>query len=547
MQLFGTDGIRGRFALSRSDDEAVIEALIEHREISPRLFRLIGEGLGAMMDYETVVVIGWDQRPGNPALVSALTQGFHLRGILVIWAGEVATPGLQASLLHKGAAMGCMVTASHNPVTDSGVKVFDRYGYKSMPEYEVQVSEIIAKLAREEREVDEPELQRLAIPDSEFDGGAVHREMLERRFSLLENCFAGSAESHSDGDVSSLPDGGLAIDTSGGSAEGWLVDWLNAKGIPAHAVASPVAMNVNCGAGEFSPSDEWTWEQIQSNAGEHLLLTHLAERCRDGVPADWQVGGIVAAALDGDGDRCLLIEVTSTGLRIFDGDRMADALLRAGGESWCLAASIEADLGLPVDIQTAVGDRWLSAALSPPIGQSVRLLLMDETPPVIGCEDSGHLVLAAPHPRLDEHWSLVGDGIASLLAVLAAQRRLSGLSKGGFERGWKRRISVVGVERARWDGKNTIADMVEEITRRTITGWGMVENWRRTDIQGETSLLLLEAEVDGFSMSIGIRNSGTEAKTNVSIRLAPQIMGLSEPATVLLGEIERILQRELVV
>ncbi|PXY76278.1 MAG: hypothetical protein CXX80_03260 [Methanobacteriota archaeon] len=171
----------------------------------------------------------------------------------------------------------------------------------------------------------------------------------------------------------------------------------------------------------------------------------------------------------------------------------------------------------------------------------------DETPPVIGCEDSGHLVLAAPHPRLDEHWSLVGDGIASLLAVLAAQRRLSGLSEGGFERGWKRRISVIGVERARWDGKNTIADMVEEITRRTITGWGMVENWRRTDIQGETSLLLLEAEVDGFSMSIGIRNSGTEAKTNVSIRLAPQIMGLSEPATVLLGEIERVLQRELVV
>ena len=105
----------------------------------------------------------------------------------------------------------------------------------------------------------------------------------------------------------------------------------------------------------------------------------------------------------------------------------------------------------------------------------------------------------------------------------------------------------MGVERARWDGKNTIADIIEETARRTITGWGMVENWRHTDIQGETSLLLLEAEVDGFSMSIGIRNSGTEAKTNVSIRLAPQSMGLSEPAKVLLGEIEQVLQRELVV
>jgi hypothetical protein len=48
-------------------------------------------------------------------------------------------------------------------------------------------------------------------------------------------------------------------------------------------------------------------------------------------------------------------------------------------------------------------------------------------------------------------------------------------------------------------------------------------------------------------MSIGIRNSGTEAKTNVSIRLAPQIRGLSKPAKALLGEIEQVLQRELVV
>jgi phosphomannomutase len=547
MQLFGTDGIRGRLASNPSDDVAAIEALFSHREISPRLFRLIGEGLGAMMEHGTEVVIGWDQRPGNSALVSALTQGFHLRGIVVIWAGEVATPGLQASMLHQGAVMGCMVTASHNPVTDSGIKVFDQYGYKSMPEYEAQVSDIIAQLAREEREVDEPELLRLAIPDSEFDGGSVHREMLERRFSLFENCFAGNAGSHPHGNISSLPDGGLAIDASGGSAGGWLVDWLNAKGIEAHAVASPVAMNANCGAGEFSPSDKWTWEQLQSYTGEHLLLTHLAQRCRDGMPNDWQVGNMVAAALDGDGDRCLLIEVTPTGLQIFDGDRMADTLLRAGGESWRLAASIEVDLGLAVDIQTAVGDRWLSTALSPPSSQSERLLLGVETPQVIGCEDSGHLVMAAPHPRLDNHWSLVGDGIASLLALLAAQRGLSGISDDGFVRGWKRRISVTGVDRLRWDGKNAIADLVEELARREISSWGAVEDWRRTDITGETSLLLLESKVDGFLMSVGIRNSGTEAKTNVSIRLAPQIMGLSDNALILLGEIEAVLQRELVV
>ena len=90
-----------------------------------------------------------------------------------------------------------------------------------------------------------------------------------------------------------------------------------------------------------------------------------------------EAGTLVAAALDGDGDRCLLIETTNTGFRVIDGDRIADTFLSCVTRfdtNWHLAASIESDLSLTTNLQrypkpvtvseTAVGDRWLSFKLS---------------------------------------------------------------------------------------------------------------------------------------------------------------------------------------
>ncbi|MBT6644682.1 MAG: hypothetical protein HOB52_02640, partial [Euryarchaeota archaeon] len=135
MQLFGTDGIRGEVIFNLESDDEAINKLTKSRQISPRLFRLIGEGVGATIDVGSTVVIGWDNRKGNEQLVANLTVGFHLRGISVIHAGEVATPGLNASMLLHNATVGCMITASHNAHSDSGIKIFDRFGFKTMPEY----------------------------------------------------------------------------------------------------------------------------------------------------------------------------------------------------------------------------------------------------------------------------------------------------------------------------------------------------------------------------------------------------------------------------
>ena len=217
---------------------------------------------------------------------------------------------------------------------------------------------------------------------------------------------------------------------------------------------------------------------------------------------------------------------------------MADDILRAAHASgitdgWTLACTIETDLALPASldrfqeqvncIQTAVGDRWLAHALMPPVDAPERLLSGDQFPARIGCEDSGHLVMPAPHPTMPQHWSLVGDGAATLLSMLCARASLaqsSGTAPVGFQSGWKRRVSVFGAERERWDGRNELAEEVEVFVRDRLSERGDLTDWRRIEVAGEPALLLLEGILDGAAVSVGVRNSGTEAKTSASIRMS---------------------------
>ena len=167
--LFGTDGIRGEVRESPSSDELAISELQENRAISPRFMRIVGEALSRTVSIDSQVIIGWDERPSNPELVAALTQGLHLGGCRVIHGGVCATPALHNALLETGSSLGCMITASHNPVSDSGIKVFDSSGFKTNPESELEVSELIVQLAAEEREVDDIHREELSKPDLHFN------------------------------------------------------------------------------------------------------------------------------------------------------------------------------------------------------------------------------------------------------------------------------------------------------------------------------------------------------------------------------------------
>ena len=481
--LFGTDGIRGEVSNSPVDDEDAVSQLIEQRYISTRLMRLVGEALSRIVEIGSNVIIGWDNRPDNPDLVSSLTTGLHLGGCTVTHGGVCATPALHNALLETKSALGCMITASHNPVTDSGIKVFDSSGFKTSPELEREISELVIQLAAEEREVDLIHQQELSEPDSHFNADLAHQELLVVRIAEFSGLFSSPAHIE------------LVVDSSKGAASNWLASFLKQYGITATEVSvNAKALNDNCGAGELSPSDSWTWAEAANS--EHVLINSLTKR-----PS----GEIIAAALDGDGDRCLLIQSTETGCRVVDGDEMADHILRSAKGDWHLAASIESDLALmssldrlraKVDFsQTAVGDRWLSQALR------------DSSSNVLGVEDSGHLVMSAPNPNGGR--CLVGDGVASMLIVLCAMSCQDRVDS--FQRGFKQRTSIKNTVRSRWTGNNPLADTVEHIATSKLGPM------RRHGLIGEANLMLLE--IDGIS--IGIRNSGTQAKTNVSLRISP--------------------------
>ena len=503
--LFGTDGIRGRVTDSPENDEDAVSQLIEDRTLSPRLLRLVGEALSRTVELGSNVIIGWDNRPRNSELVAALTAGLHLGGCKVTHGGICATPGLHNAIFETNSALGCMITASHNPVSDSGIKVFDSDGFKTYPDLEERISELVTQLAAEDREVDHSHMLSLESPDAEFDADSAHQELLKIRLGELSESFAQPVH------------GKLLIDSSKGAAGNWLAGFLCELGIDAEEICGDaIALNENCGAGEFNPTDSWTWEEAAMD--DHLLIKSL-ERC--------EAGKIVAAALDGDGDRCLLIESTTDGVKVVDGDEMADHILRSAKGEWILASSIESDLALASSLkrltakveftQTAVGDRWLAHALQ------------SSNKEKLGVEDSGHLVMSAPNPNGGR--CLVGDGAASLLAVLCAMSCKNRTE--AFARGFKRRVSISPSNRSKWTGENELADTIENIAARNLG------DMKRGGLVGESNLMLLE----NGEISIGVRNSGTQAKTNISIRVVPEID--YSPALKTVEEIHEILKKEL--
>ena len=311
----------------------------------------------------------------------------------------------------------------------------------------------------------------------------------------------------------------LLIDSSKGTASVWFAKWLSSWGIKAIEVSTEaLALNLNCGAGDFSPTQTWTFDEAQNSS--HLLIQKLP-KCGPGL--------IVAAALDGDGDRCLLIESTKTGYQVIDGDRIADTLVNSvtkAGLSCTLAASIESDLSLTTNLdrfqnkvdplETAVGDRWLSFALSGRESNHV-FLESDSIPTLIGVEDSGHIVLPAHHPNLINKWSLVGDGAMTLVTYLLAIHTCDETKL--MKRGWKKRQSVKNVDRSKWDGKNQFSNDIESLIKQTLAKHNSVSNWVRTTISGEANLMAITCNYGGSLLSIGIRNSGTQAKISVSARL----------------------------
>ena len=349
-KFFGTDGIRG---LTNSPPMTAVTAL------------KVGQAAGAHFvrgDHRHRVVIGKDTRLSGYMMESALVAGFCSVGMDVVLLGPMPTPAV-AMLTHSMRAdLGVMISASHNPFQDNGIKLFGPDGYKLSDEDELAI----------EARLDSP--PELAPP--EMIGRAKRIDDARGRYvHFAKSTFP---------DRLRLDGLKIVIDCANGAAYHVAPEALWELGAEVIALGvSPDGLNINDGCGSTHP--------------ELLQQTVVAS------------GADIGLALDGDADRLIVVDEAG---RIIDGDQLMALIalgLHARGElrGEGVVATVMSNLGL----ERKLGDSGLKL-LRTAVGDRYVLEEMRRTGCNVGGEQSGHIILA-------DH-ATTGDGLVAGLQVLAA-------------------------------------------------------------------------------------------------------------------------------
>ncbi|MCB9897406.1 MAG: phosphoglucosamine mutase [Planctomycetes bacterium] len=352
---FGTDGIRG---------------LAGEGPLAAPFLRRLGRALAEQAVTEDgdapIVLLARDTRESGPAISAALATGLAAGGARAVDLGVVPTPALPMAMRARGAARGVVVSASHNPWTDNGVKVFGAGGLKLTDAQEHALEARVRELGGESddgRASDSPRIESV-------DGARGYVEALLERFS--------------DVDLTGMR---LAVDCAHGAATLTAPTVLTALGARVTPLfVSPDGRNINAGCGS----------------------THL-DALADVVRAGTFDLGI---AFDGDADRVLMVDTAG---RHCGGDHMLAFLgthlaSRDALPKRTVVATIMSNLGLERTLsgagialrRTKVGDRYVHAE-------------MREGGYGLGGEASGHLLFGAEH-----HFN--GDGLYTALKLLGGLR-----------------------------------------------------------------------------------------------------------------------------
>jgi phosphoglucosamine mutase len=354
--LFGTDGIRG-VAYESPLDRATVGR--------------VGLALARGLDSPSPrVLIGRDTRKSGPDLERWLMRGLAEGGASIESAGVITTPAVAFLTRSEGFDAGVVISASHNPYRDNGIKIFTSSGAKSSDELEERIERDVG-LAED---LPPAELE-LSVPDSKLED-----LYLDHLLSSL------SAPAH-------LPKLEIALDCANGAGYRAGPRLLRELGFVVHPLSvEPNGENINRGCGS----------------------THMEALASFVVEKKCQLG----AALDGDGDRVLLVD---SGGRLVDGDailllcaRRLKKENRPGSDG--LVATVMSNLALEHALakegirlhRVPVGDKFVSQAMA-----ERRLLL--------GGEQSGHIVFS--------EFATTGDGLLTLLQVL----RVLALEGAGLE------------------------------------------------------------------------------------------------------------------
>ena len=344
MALFGTDGIRGSAGSADS-------------LLNPNLVNAIGVATGIVFQEQSQILIGRDTRKSGLEIEQALIAGLTSVGVNVTLIGVIPTPGLAHLVLTRKADAAIMITASHNPASDNGIKIFGSNGQKIADEIEQEIEQLIENKSQ----------IKISKEGSVVKDENGRNDYITYLLSTISKPLNGIT---------------VVVDCAHGSASTYAPEVLKRAGAEVIVVgASPDGENINKGCGST-----------------HLDL--LAAKVL-------QSGADLGIAHDGDADRALLIDGQG---KIVDGDALLALLAISAKKKGELpgnkiVATVMSNLGFlnkmkdeGITVEVAsVGDRYV-----------LELMLANEI--YFGGEQSGHVIL--------RKFATTGDGILTALHIL---------------------------------------------------------------------------------------------------------------------------------
>ncbi len=345
-EFFGTDGIRGRVG--------------QHPMTAEFALRLASAAAQVLAPEGGRVVIGKDTRVSGYLFEAALEAGFVAAGMDTLMLGPLPTPGIAYLTQALEADLGVVISASHNPYYDNGIKFFDRHGAKLPDSLEEQIEGYLKDPAITRDSIELGRAKRIdsAIEDYQrFALSSVSSDLSLERLKIVIDCSHGAAYKVAPRVLSAL---GAEIVPIG---------------------CSPNGRNINDGCGSTNP--------------DLLMLTVQAVRADLGI------------ALDGDGDRLLMVDHAG---RLIDGDQLLYVLANARHRAGSLVGPVVGTLMTNLGLERALGELGISLKRAN-VGDRYVLEMLRREGGQLGGETSGHLLC------LDK--TTTGDGLISALQVLA--------------------------------------------------------------------------------------------------------------------------------
>ncbi len=356
-KYFGTDGIRGH---------------VGEEPITPDFVMRLGFAAGKVLAHEAAaggrptVLIGKDTRISGYMLEASLEAGFSAAGVDVMLAGPMPTPAVAYLTRALRLSAGVVISASHNPYHDNGIKFFSASGNKLPDAVEGAIEAAIA----------EP----MSCVSSDKLGKA--KRLDDARGRYIEFC---KSTFPNELDLRGLK---LVVDCAHGAAYHIAPDVFHELGAEVVAIGNqPNGMNINDGFGA-----------TQTDALSRAVTEHRAD------------AGI---ALDGDADRLMMVDASG---RVYNGDELLYVMVKDRQQNGDIAGAV-GTLMTNMAVESALREMGVGFARAK-VGDRYVLEMLHERGWQVGGEGSGHMLF------LDKHTT--GDGIVSALQVLSALRRAGG-------------------------------------------------------------------------------------------------------------------------